>query len=361
MKFFEYFAKKVVIVLKGDVVKVIFAMCILTFVASAFVNNISVILAVVPITIYLARGMTFNPIPVITAEVISSVIGGNMTPIGDFSNMLMASTAGLSFPDFLIVMGPICVLFLALFLWYIWFVDLRHRKKVRSAKVEQAYLNKVKEELHAMKMEWPDIKRVLAILGTVLVAFIVLPYFRIRLTPIALGGAFVLLAVENAKAKEVIKKISFTDVLFFIALFLIVGGALYSGLLKIISDGLITMAMGNKVLYPILLMFAMAFFTALLNSGPATAFITPIVMSSGFADFTDVVWWAVNLGSIAGAVACISGASAGIVSQTLAEEMVTDKSHGGLTFASYSRRGLPFAAIILIISSIYLAFLSMIP
>lgn len=365
LRFFEYTSKRIIVSLKADGMKVILAMCAMTFFASAFVNNISVILVVVPITIYAARGMDFDPVPVVIAEIISSVIGGNMTPVGDFSNMLLASSAGLTFLDFLIVMGPICLLFLAVFLWYMWFRELRHRKMARSVKLEKAFLKKVADELDAMNMDWPNIKRVLFILGCVIVAFMILPAFRIHLAPIAMSGGFLLLAIENHKAKEVLKKISLTDILFFIALFLIVGGALYAGLLKVVSNALTSMAMGNKLLYPLLLMWAVAIFTALLNAAPTTAFFIPIVLASGFADFTDVVWWAVNLGTIVGACACISGASAGVVAPTIVEELhsahIDAKGKEALTFASYSRRGIPVALIFLVIASIYLIFLSMTP
>ncbi|MBF0123284.1 MAG: PDZ domain-containing protein [Candidatus Omnitrophica bacterium] len=362
LRVFEYAAKKIIINLKADTAKVIFALCIMTFIASALVNNMSVVLVIIPITIYAAKGLGFEPIPVVIAEIISSVIGGNMTPIGDFSNMLMASAAGLTFLDFLIVMGPICFVFLAGFLWYLWFFELRHKEKFKSLKLEKAFLLKMEQDVKVMKMDWPRIKRVLYILGCVLVAFMILPSFKVHLAPIAMGGGFLLLAIENQKAKDVIKRLSLTDILFFIALFLIVGGALYAGLLKVVSNALITMAMGNKILYPIYLMITAAILTALLNSGPASAFLVPIVLSSGFADFTDVVWWAMNLGSIAGACACISGASAGIVSQTLVEEMGNDLKHKeGLTFASYARIGLPVAGLILLVSTIYIVFLSIIP
>ena len=173
------------------------------------------------------------------------------------------------------------------------------------------------------------------------------------------------MAIENKRAKDIIKQISLMDILFFIALFLLVGGALFSGLLTVISNILTTMSMGNNLLYLILLMWSMAFFTAILNSGPATAFFIPIVMHSGFADFTDVVWWAISLGSLAGACACISGASAGIVAPTIVEELHTahldNKYQEHLTFMSYSKRGVPIALIFLVISSVYLWLLNCIP
>lgn len=365
LKLFDFLAKRMVLSMKGDKIKIIFALCILTAAASAFMNNISIILIVVPITIYVARGLHFDPIPVVIAEVISSAVGGNMTPIGDFSNMLMATSAGLTFIDFLIYMTPICVILMAVFLWYMWFFEFRHFQKTNSTVNASVFLEEMEESLKVMKLDWPAIKRVLFVLGSVLVAFIVLPIFKVHLAPIAMGGGMILLAIENDKAKDVIKKISLTDILFFVALFIIIGGCLYSGLLKIVSDILTAVAQGNQVAYFLLIMWVSAIFTAFMNAGPATAFFVPIVISSGYADFTDVIWWAINMGSIAGSCACISGASAGVISQTLVDEhypaRVDGKLREGLTFASYSRRGIPTAIIFLIISSIYIVILGMLP
>ena len=365
LKFFNFVARRIIIALKGDGVKIIIAFCALTAVASAFVDNISTVLIIIPVTIYVAKGLGFNPVPLVISEIIASNIGGTATAIGDFPNMLIASTTGLTFLDFLIFMMPINVLFLGIFLWYMWFTEFRHQHEKRSERNEKIFLKKVEDELAVMTMDWPAIKRVLTILGAVLVSFVVLPYFKIQLPQIALGGGFILLAIENKRAKDIIRQISLMDILFFIALFLLVGGALFSGLLTVISNILTTMSMGNNLLYLILLMWSMAFFTAILNSGPATAFFIPIVMHSGFADFTDVVWWAISLGSLAGACACISGASAGIVAPTIVEELHTahldGKAQEHLTFMSYSKRGVPIALIFLVISSVYLWLLNCVP
>jgi len=364
LRFFEYVSKLIIIALKADSVKVAAMFCILTAIASAFVDNISTILIIAPITIYTAKGLGFDPIPLIIAEIIASNIGGAATAIGDFPNMLIATSAGLTFIDFLIYMLPVCVVCFAIFLWYMWFFEFRNQKKKNALRLEKTFLKKVQDDLDVMVMDWPAIKKILFILGAVLVAFMVLPTFKIRLAPIALGGGFLLLAIENHKAKEVIKKISLTDLLFFISLFLLVGGALFSGLLKIVSDGLTTASMGNPEFYPILLMWAVAVFASVLNAGPATAFFVPVVMHSGYADFTDVVWWAVSLGALAGSCACLSGASAGIIAPTLVEELHSahldpdDAKRKGLTFANYSRRGLPIALIFLLVSTVYLMILS---
>lgn len=263
-------------------------------------------------------------------------------------------------------MAPISILFMVVFLWYMWFTEFRHHHEGRGdAALRKALLKKTEEEIAAMRMDWLRIKRVLSILGLVIIAYMVLPNFKIQLAPIALCGGFLLLAIENTKAKEVIKKISLIDLLFFIALFLIVGGALYSGLLKAISNVLVSVSMGNKVLFTVLLMWTVAVFTAVLNAGPAAAFFIPVVMQSGYPNVTDVVWWAVALGTVAGACAFMSGASAGIIAPTMVEQYCPPTMGGKkterLTFASYSKRGVPIALIFLGISTVYLMILGMVP
>jgi Na+/H+ antiporter NhaD/arsenite permease-like protein len=198
------------------------------------------------------------------------------------------------------------------------------------------------------------VRKVLFILGGVIVGFMVLPVFRIHTATVALAGGFILLAVENKQAKDVLKKISFTDIIFFSALFIIVGGALHAGLLKGISNGISSLSGGNKTLYLIILMWTVAFVTAFLNAGPATALFIPIMMHSHFAAFSDIIWWALSLGVLAGSSATITGATAGIVSQGLLEDRSVDMP---LTFGDYSRKGVPIALMFLAISSVYIMFL----
>lgn len=365
LRFFEYIAKKIIIFLKADGIKTILAFCGLTCLVSTFLDNISTVLVLMPISIYAAKSLNYDPIPIVIAEVIAATVGGGATAIGNFPNILIASSTGLTFNEFLIYMMPISILFMAIFLWYMWFTEFRHHPQgAGDAALRKALLKKTEEEISAMRMDWPRIKRVLSILVSVIIAFMILPNFRIQLAPIALCGGFVLLAIERDKAKEVIKKISLIDLLFFIALFLIVGGALYSGLLKAISNVLAGVSMGNKMVFSICLLWTVAVFTAILNAGPCAAFFIPVVMQSGYANVTDVVWWAVALGTVAGACAFMSGASAGIIAPTMVEQYcprtATGKKTEPLTFASYSKRGVPIALIFLVTSTIYLMILCMV-
>lgn len=366
LRFFEYIAKKIILFFKADGIKTILAFCALTCLVSTFLDNISTVLVLMPISIYAAKSLNYDPIPIVIAEVIAATVGGGATAIGNFPNILIASSTGLTFNAFLIYMMPISILFMVVFLWYMWFTEFRHHHQgAQDAVLRKALLKKTEAEISAMRMDWPRIKRVLSILGSVIIAFMILPNFRIQLAPIALCGGFLLLAIENKKAKEVIKKISLIDLLFFIALFLIVGGALYSGLLKAISNVLVSVSMGNTMLFSILLMWTVAVFTAVLNAGPAAAFFIPVVMQSGYANLTDAVWWAVALGTVAGASAFMSGASAGVIAPTMVEKYcprsLSGKKTEALTFASYSKRGVPIALIFLVISTIYIMILCLVP
>ncbi|UCC95278.1 MAG: hypothetical protein JSW40_00595 [Candidatus Omnitrophota bacterium] len=365
LRFFDYVAKKMIVHTKADVIKVVFGLCLMTYFFSLFVNNLSTILVIIPITLYVSRGLNINPIPVVVAEIISSNIGGASTMIGDFPNMLISMSTGLIFFDFLIFMTPICFVLLLSLFWYMRRFEFIQKKNIKSPTLKKGFIKKMEEQILTIEVDWACVKKVLFILSCVIVGFMVLPFFRIKTATIALAGGFILLALENKKARGVLKKIRFTDVIFFISLFIIVGGALYSGLLKGITDIIVSLSVGNKMLYLILLIWGAAFFTAFLNAGPATVFFIPIVTHSHFAGSSDLVWWALSLGVLAGSSATITGATAGIVTQTILDEYNSVELKGKdrflLTFSKYNRKGIPIALMFLVISSIYIIFLSTVP
>jgi Na+/H+ antiporter NhaD/arsenite permease-like protein len=361
LKFFEYLAKKMILRMKADAGKVVFVLCLMTYLFSLFVNNLSIILVMIPVTLYVARGLNINPVPVVIAEIISSNIGGASTVIGDFPNMLISASTGLTFIDFFVFMAPVCFILLLSLLWFLRRFGLTHNNRKKSTAYEKAFLKKIEIEVSGMRMDWKAIRKTLFILGCTVIGFIILPIFRIGPAFVALAGGFLLLGLTNKKASQVLKRMSFTDVIFFISLFIIVGGALYAGLLKGISDIIISLSSGNKTLYLILLMWIAALLSAFLNAGPATVFFIPIVLDSHFAGFSDTAWWALSLGVLAGSSATITGATAGVVTQTLLSEYnwtgLDGKDKYELTFANFSQRGIPVALMFLAISSVYIIFL----
>ncbi|MBF0252435.1 MAG: hypothetical protein HQL29_01330 [Candidatus Omnitrophica bacterium] len=361
LKFFSYVAKKMIIRTNGEIRKIVCSISIMTYVASLFVNNLTTILVIVPITLYLARGLKINPVPIAIAAIIASNIGGASTMIGDFPNMLIASTTNLKFIDFMIFMFPICLLELVFLLWYMRGTGMCPIDRGKGFVPDKEFFQSLKDDIEKMDIDWPAVKRVLWSLFGLIVAFNILPYFGIRPASIALTGGFLVLAVEKKHTVNVLRKVSFSDIIFFMSLFIIVGATYYSGILGIISGGITNLSMGNKTLYLLLLMWSAALVTAFLNAGPSTAFFVPMAMQSYFIACGDISWWALSLGVLAGSSATITGATAGIVTQTLFEEHASkassDETPRLITFSNYAKRGIPIALMFLVISSIYITIL----
>jgi len=346
---------------KGDIPKIICALCFMTYFSSLFVNNLTTILVVIPITLYLSKGLKINPVPIAIAEIIASNIGGASTMIGDFPNMLIASSTNLMFVDFIIYMFPICFILLLCLLKYMKNSGLCHVNREGNAVLDSTFFKTLEEEVSNMDINWFSVKRVLFALVGLIIAFNILPFLGIRPATIALFGGFLILAIEKQYTKNVLKRVSFSNIMFFIALFIIVGATFHSGLLQIISDGITNMAMGNRTIYLLLLMWTAAIVTAFLNAGPATAFFVPVAMHSYFIACGSISWWALSLGVLAGSSATITGATAGIVTQTLFEENADSgtniETSQKLTFTNYCKKGIPIALMFLVVSSIYIVFL----
>lgn len=361
----EYVAKKIIIETKGDVYRVVGGLCLIAYVFSLFLNNLSTILILIPITLYVCKSVNMDPVPVIIGEVIASNVGGASTLIGDFPNMLISSSTGLHFIDFLCFMFPICVVLLAVLLWYIKRFEFSRKNKGKSGISKKMFLKSLAEDIEKMDIDWRSVKDVCVVLGAVILGFIVLPIFKIQSATIALGGGFVLLAWKKKHAKEVLRKINFSNVIFFIGLFIIVGGAVHGGLLTVIADAIAAASFGSQLVYLIIIMWVAAFSTAFLNAGPSTAFFIPIIMHSDFVGFNDIAWWALSLGVLAGSSATITGATAGIVTQALLDdhsEASTDPGKSAeLTFRAFSERGIPLAFIFLGISTLYIMLLFAMP
>ncbi|MFT7636448.1 MAG: Na+/H+ antiporter NhaD/arsenite permease-like protein [Candidatus Omnitrophota bacterium] len=365
LKFFDYAAKSLVILVKGQSMHAIIGLCLLTYVLSMLMNNLTTILVIIPITLGLCHEMKLPPVPVLVAEIIASNIGGASTMIGDFPNIVISTNTGLQFMDFLIFMMPICAILLASLFWYLRWTEFSKLPRIKSPELNRAFLNKLSKDIDDLNMDWPAVHQVLFILSIVILCLIFLPAFGLGAATITLGGGFLLLALNRKDIADVIKQISFIDIIFFIALFILVGGALHSGLLEKVSGLLDGVAGANRYLYTVYLLWGVALVTAFLNAGPASVFFIPVVMQSPFASSSDIVWWALALGILVGSSATLTGATAGIVTQTITEE---DPIYGLkatkkylLTFGAYSRIGAPVAGVMLFISTIYIIFLCSLP
>ncbi len=363
--FFTFTARKIALLSGGDKTKVILFLCSITYLFSMFVNNLSTILVIVPITFKIAEEFDLDIVPLLICEVIASNLGGASSMIGDFPNMLISSETKLIFHDFALFMFPICFIeLLALFIYMRrkgWISDVAG-KKLKVDK-EHALVERLKRELKSTHFDKRAVKKGLVILSVVVVAFVLSDIIHIGAPTIALAGGFFLLAFGGVDSKAMLRKVNFRDILFFASLFVMVGALDSSGALNAVSRSVKFISGGNLLLQALLILWVSAFLTSFLNAGPATALFIPIIFRFGMSYPHDYIWWALSLGVLAGSCSTLTGATAGAVTVTLMEDY-KDSAKGKnalgrvLSFKTYAEVGVPIMFLFLAISTVYITILS---
>ncbi len=376
--FFAIMARKVGELSRGEWSRLMVLLCVTTFFLSAFINNLTTILVIVPVTLGLARQLHFDPTSFVIAEIISSNLGGASSMIGDFPNMLIASETGRHFHDFLLYMMPPCLVQLGITIWFmkkmkpnvsreqdeaqppgataVSAVPDRNTALVRSTQLTEQWHGARAPALIPEKMG-----QALAMQMAVIIAFFFCGTFAVPPATVALAGGFAMLLLWKQAAPRLIGKAGFGDILFFIGLFVLVGCAEASGLLDIIAIWMAGISGGSLVGLAVVLMWGAAIVTTFLNAGPTTALFVPIVMGLGVSEPHGLLWWALSLGVCAGSSATVTGATAGPVALTKVEEFAKGiKPRAGsapvveLSFVNYAKVGVPLMFIFLVVSSAYI-------
>ncbi len=363
--FFAFAARKIAIFSGGDRTKAMLFLCGVTYIFSMFVNNLSTILVIVPITLKIAEEFDMDVVPLLICEVIASNLGGASSMIGDFPNMLISSETRLFFHDFIFFMFPVCFIeLLALFAY------MRRKGWIRDTAVgasqgakRAAVIERMERELKSMRYDQRAVKKGLILLSIVIVGFVSSDLIHISPPLIALTGGFLLLAFGGIDPRTVLRKTNFRDILFFASLFVMVGAIDASGALSTISEAVKFVSGGNLLLQALLVLWISAFLTAFLNAGPATAFFIPIIFRLGIAYPHSYIWWALSLGVLAGSSATLTGATAGAVTATMLEDYKDaskkkDLLGSRLSFRTYAKVGVPIMFLFLFISTAYIIILS---
>lgn len=355
--FFDYVAYGVCKFAGKSRLKILILFCLITYFLSLLVNNLSTILVMVPMTLKLAAILGFDPRPFIIGEIISSNLGGASTMVGDFPNMLISSETGIGFSEFIIFMMPICLILLGILLMYL---------KLKSGYFAVADKEKaIRGQIRCAKLthrERKTVRRAVFVLCHVIFLFVISGKISLNPSAIALFGGLSLFLFSGIDRRTVVSRAGFNDILFFIGLFMVVGGLEASGLLQYISRGITFLSFGKSWLLCLILMWSAAFLTAFLNAGPTTALFFPIVLGFSLSPPHHIIWWTLSLGVLAGSSATIFGATAGPVAATLVENF---SSHyrlslsGGntITYGQFAKIGIPVMLLFLSVSSVYITYL----
>jgi Na+/H+ antiporter NhaD/arsenite permease-like protein len=329
----------------GDPYRILVVLCIITAVASAFLDNVTTVVLVGPITLFLAARMGMNPMPFIIAEVLASNIGGTATLIGDPPNILIGSAADIDFATFAFHMGPLAVIVLVLFL-------VAARWLFRNDLTVDAALRDSLLALDEREMIADPglLRRSLAVLGLTLVGFLLHGALHLEPATIALAGAVLLMIVARQDPHEVLNEVEWPTLFFFIGLFMVIAGVIEIGMIDAIASALIDVTGGALASGALVLLWVSAVLSAVVDNIPYTATMLPVVqqMSEPHGD-SRALWWALAAGADLGGNATIIGASANVILASMAER----EGHP-ISFGTFFRYAAPVTVGSIVVAMLYI-------
>ncbi|MGN8913846.1 SLC13 family permease [Anaerofustis butyriciformans] len=343
---FEYIAIKSAKIAKGKPVNIMIIFILITAILSAFLDNVTTVLLIGPMTIAITRILNINPIPFLITQIMASNIGGTATLIGDPPNIMIGSAANLGFTDFILNTGlPVIFIIITAIIYFL----LIYKKQLI---VDEENISKVMEmdENKAIKDKSLMIKSIVLIV-LVVIGFIFHSQLQMESCVIALLAAIIMLLIGKQDAEEIILGVEWSTILFFIGLFIVVGGLEETGVIDKLANLLVSATSGNMVLTMIIILWASAIISSFLDNIPFVATLIPLILTmqqTGNIDVTPL-WWALSLGACLGGNGTLIGASANVVLSS-----ISNKNGYPITFKHYMKIGFPLMIISIIISSIYL-------
>jgi Na+/H+ antiporter NhaD/arsenite permease-like protein len=330
---FQWLAYKSYALARGNIFILSFILQVVTAIASAFLDNVTTMLLLIPVTIEIAVTLKINPLTFLIPEVFASNVGGTATLIGDPPNILIGSYAKLTFGQFVTNLSLICTVCLILTsLWYLWW----YKKGYLEADIKDvdrtiAYL---KEEYRITNKKLAVMA--LGILGFVIFLFVVHGALHMEPSVAALVGAMGLLAISRVDIVEMLEhEVEWPTLVFFIALFMVIAGAEETGLIQIIAEWVKDVSRGNLTAAIVLILWVSAIASAFIDNIPFTATMLPIVAFLNQAipgAESGVLWWSLALGACLGGNGTMIGASANVVTVGLVE-----KAGYHISFLNYMR------------------------
>jgi Na+/H+ antiporter NhaD/arsenite permease-like protein len=300
---------------------------LITAVISAFLNNVTTVLLMAPVTLAITRELRVPPYPFLFAEVFASNIGGTATLIGDPPNIMIGSLASLDFNAFVIHLAPVILLVQAVQLvmtHLVWGREMHttadHRQRVMAMNAKALIVDRVL------------LKQSVAVLVLVIVAFVAAEQLRLEPATIAITGAALLMLLDNwqhhnEKQTENVHK-TFTDIewitiFFFVGLFIVVHAVEVSGLLQLLANRIVAMTGGRLSSAGYVILWASAVLSALIDNIPFVATMIPLIKGMapayGGADRIEALWWCLALGACLGGNGTLIGAAANLTIAGVAE------------------------------------------
>ena len=342
---FEFLAIKCARVAKGNPWTIMVLFVLLTAVLSAFLDNVTTVLLIGPMTITVCRLLDIDPVPFFMTQILASNIGGTATLIGDPPNIMIGSAAGYTFADFIAYDAPAVIIILAavIGLFYVMYgrkisANEEHRKAIMELD-ENDYI-KDRRLLHIS----------VAMVVLVVVGFMTHGALGLESCVIALAAAGLILLISGESIEEALHGVEWTTLCFFAGLFIIVGAMSETGVIGMLAQGLIDVTGGNLMITMLAVLFGSAVISSFLDNIPFVATMIPIILTLE-ADGLDgtALWWALSLGACLGGNGTLIGASANVVLSDISKKFGHE-----ITFMQFFKRGFPIMLFTVAIAAIYM-------
>ena len=354
---FEYIAIKSAKVAKGEPFKIMAIFSVVTAVVSAFLDNVTTVLLIAPVTLLICHALELDVVPYLITEALASNIGGTATLIGDPPNIMIASKAQLDFMAFVYHLTPVIILVLIAYIISIKFIFGRHLT--------------VREELKARIMAMDErqaikdpilLKKSLIVLAITIFGFVIHGMLQMEPATIALFGAGLLLLVSGIKdPHHVLAEAEWATIFFFIGLFIIIGGVVKVGLIKWMSLEVLKITQGNYFGTAMIVMWFSAFASAFIDNIPYVATMNPLIIDMAKQLWPNLsgtqllhhpdlmpIWWSLSLGACLGGNGTAIGASANVIVVGMAEKMGKP-----ISFKKFMLYGMPLMIESVLICTVY--------
>jgi Na+/H+ antiporter NhaD/arsenite permease-like protein len=342
---FHWVANELLRLTKGHPIKILFTLGLFTAVTSAFLDNVTTVILIMPITFAIAKKLEINPIPLLLTEIFASNIGGTATLIGDPPNIIIGSAGNLSFMDFIKELTPVVLLILIIVVGVLSFI-FRNQLKTTNDKMREISNIDNSNTITDKKL----MIRSVSVLILVIIGFMLHDIIHVETCVVALIGASILLLFE--KPSEILKDVEWNTIFFFIGLFIIIGGLEASGGIRLMAEWILKVTQGNQTEASMIILWASGLISGIIDNIPYTATMSPMlveIQKAMGAQYTYPLWWALSLGACLGGNMTIIGAAANVIVSENA-----NKEGCPIFFMKFLKYGVLVVGISLFISSIYI-------
>ena len=340
---YDYIAIRAGQLSRGEPFRVVLSLAATTALLSAFLDNLTTILLVVPITFLLADALDIDPIPLVIIEVISSNIGGTATLIGDPPNIIIAGATELSFNAFIVNLAPIVVVTFAVVLGLLY---LFYRPQLQIEERNRALVMEL--DADASIRDSAELRRTGPVLLLTVLAFFAHQPLHIEPATVALTGAAVALLVTRIELEQALSKIEWPTLFFFVALFVMVGALEHTGAIGEIADAVGDLTGGDRTAELTGILWIAGAGSAVVDNIPFTTAMIPVVDQLRGSSGDDAYWWALSLGACFGGNATLIAAAANVAAAGL-----TERAGRPIGFVAFARIGIPVTVLTLAIATAY--------